>query len=202
MMFTDKLFLTMLVLMHHLNLTIAKLYPEPVAEVQCYPPLPKQSAPQIADCQAAINAIPDGILEFGSASRSLDLMELPLPPSARKHTYHQKPVFRSGSCYISLDPGTTDTSKTMLPKGLAKSALYFKIFPAVREGAKKILRECLMKAGKLGIVLVQADLYGQQKSYEITLGSMDNAKALPETSGPFWGGAFYMHAVDRDGKVI
>jgi hypothetical protein len=201
-MFTDNFFLIVVVLIHYLNHIVAQPPPTPVGEVECQTIPNGRSASQIADCQAAVNAIPDGTVEFGSASRSPDLIGLLLPPSAREHKYHQKPVFRSGSCYINIDPGMTTASKTLPPEGLAKSALYFKVLPAVREGAKKILRECLMESGKLGIVLVQADLYGQQKSYEITLYSMDDAKSLPETSGPFWGGAFYMHAVDRDGKVI
>lgn len=143
-----------------------------------------------AECRAAVNLIPDGIINFdGKESKPLNFY---LPPTAHQHTYHLLPVWRAGSCTVSVErhmPITRHNQQRPRPQRsppqLAASALYLKVWPAVKEVAEQIMKECFSDTlpGNAGYAIVSVDVYGQQFEYIVVVG--DSFHALPEKSGPF-----------------
>ncbi|MCJ1245523.1 hypothetical protein MMC30_002727 [Trapelia coarctata] len=101
------------------------------------------SIPSPADCSAAIALIPSGTITFsGHISTPLSFH---LPPNARA-PYYLPAAFRHGSCVVLVACWSSprgDFGMPEQPPAKAASAMYFTVWPFVRELAGKIQKECL-----------------------------------------------------------
>lgn len=94
------------------------------------------------ECLAATKLIADCTLDFDG--RSFKHLKFFLPPMARQHYNHHMPVWRSGSCTVRVERHNWYGERThRSPPQRAASASYFKIWPAVRETAEHITKECI-----------------------------------------------------------
>ena len=107
--------------------------------------------PLPADCFAALDLMPDGTIQFnGTRPNHGEQMNFLLPDKARK--YMTSPAaFRHGTCVIHVTRPIRD--KHYLPPqpgqrrpriSLPASAMYYTIWPKLREGARSIIRECFL----------------------------------------------------------
>lgn len=140
-MLTTHIFL---VLGHLISKTTADL-PQHENEVWIGPVcVPNQPPVKIvADCTAAINMIPNGTIKFdGKVGKPLNFL---LPPTARL-PYYLPAAFRSGSCVVlvsRLISPRKDLGWPETPPEKAASAMYFTVWPFVREVARGIVTHCL-----------------------------------------------------------
>jgi hypothetical protein len=120
--------------------------------------------PHPADCQAAINLIPDGTLTWdGKKGKPLHFH---LPPAARQHA--APAVFRSGSCLVSM---ATNNRKTPDPPAKAASEMYYRFWPEVRDSAQRILAKCFSNGNNSGQEFIDVNLGGSEFKYIISVGS-------------------------------
>lgn len=115
----------------------------------------------MADCRAAMNMIPDGKIEFdGKVPERHQTLQFFLPDKARNRA-RWPAKFRSGNCQISTGimeysdfepPDNRYRFWQQPPHRVRKPAslFYYKLWPSVRETARRILEECPHTASAQG----------------------------------------------------
>ena len=97
-----------------------------------------QPITSIADCQPAIDQIPDGTIAFDGIQQKP--LAVHLPPAAREK--HILPaIFRSGNCVISV---RQHLYKLKYPRFDAASVMYYKVWPEVKRALGRIEKRCLV----------------------------------------------------------
>ena len=174
-MFFTSVSLFMFLLYIHLGTIIA-------GEVKCL--RWSKPEPTAVHCQAAIDLIPDGRIFFNGQDGSP--LNFYLPPTAHQHNHHTSPVWRAGNCGVRVQRcNWFQPVRITTPPHLAASALYFKLWPAVKQAAVQVSRECFsaLHANDAGYLVINPDLYGLRSEYIVTVGK--GLPKLPEKSGPF-----------------
>jgi len=161
--------------------------------------------PSIADCQAALSIIPDGRIEFtGKVGMPLNFT---LPTRAREPKIFFPALFRAGTCTImAYRPQATSDEQVFLHKPQprnAATAMYFKVWPGIREAAEKVIKSCLMEEDKRfngGETSVDIEVEGVMRSYMVMVkGQNPQPLGNPE---PRVRWRFHCYQLDKKGKVV
>ena len=133
--------------------------------VICFPDRNKVTL--AADCQRAINMIPDGSLNWDGKEHAP--LNYYLPPDARKFT--TPAFFRSDSCLVTVD---TNNLRRIPPPEDAASELYFKFWPEVRRSAERIAKKCFSNGNNGGHEFIEVNMGGWEFRYIIALSAAPN----------------------------
>ncbi|MCJ1249746.1 hypothetical protein MMC30_006972 [Trapelia coarctata] len=122
----------------------------------------KNMVTSAADCNRAIQMIPDGSLDWDGKEHAP--LNYYLPPSARGYT--TPAVFRSGSCVVTMD---TNNRKPQPGPMNAASEMYHGFWPEVKKSAERIAKKCFVDGNNGGHEFIEVDLGGSEFRYIIAL---------------------------------
>lgn len=160
----------------------------------------------MADCNAAIDMVPSGRVEFdGKEGARFNFL---LPATAREPKIYLPAIFRPGTYTIMayrprdhageqvfLNPTQTENPTT---------AMYFKVWPGIRQAADKVVKSCL-PAEKTGFnggdTLVDIKVEGVTRQYGVIVkGQKPQALGKPEAARARW--RYHVYQLDANGKVV
>lgn len=143
----------------------------------------------VADCKRAISIIPSGRIEFdGKAGLPLNFL---LPDPARQPKIYFPAIFRAGTCSITASRPQKDTDErgnhflnAPMPRKAA-TAMYFHVWPGIREAAEKIVERCLpaeQTGFNGGEAYVDIEVEGMTRKYNVLIqGKPPQPLGKPET---------------------
>jgi hypothetical protein len=152
-------------------------------EIRCT----KSSNPgRTKDCEGALDLVPYGPYfdpsKPGDIERPDKPFDLHLGYPWRSRTKISLPaVFLSGSCLILIQRVPSSISVGPLTPKRAASAMYFYVWPKIRELVPKIVKECPLEGGdNMGLTIARIKLETEGKFKDLYAGYLVSVRAAPK----------------------